>query len=197
MEPLSPREAMPSAAAAVEDILSLSSTAEEALLGEASQAFLSRLRALGPLLGEALDWAAENAPERGLGLAAALWRYYVESGELSEGRHQLRWLLGLVPVPCRARLSGLTSSALLASVAGAHAEAALLAQEAMPLARALEEAVRQGYLELVLGRSAQAEGDGRLAVLHLEAARERFGEAGHAFLVARALLGLAEAPRAR
>lgn len=188
---------MPSAPPAVEDVLCLSSTAEEALLGEEGLAYVARLGALGPVLGEALDWAAENDPERGLGLAAALWRYYVESGELSEGRQQLRWLLGLVPTSCVARLSGLTSSALLASVAGAHAEAALLAQEAMPLARALDEEVREGYLLLVLGRSAEAEGDARLAVLHLEAARERFGEAGRAFLLARALLGLSEAPGTR
>jgi hypothetical protein len=179
---------MPSAPPAVEDVLALASTAEAELLADAQPSLLVHLRALGPQLDEALDWAAEHDPERGLGLAASLWRYFSVSGQWQEGRQQLAWLLGLVPASSRARLAGLTSSALLLSFAGVHAEARAVAEEALPLSRALDDEVRLGYLELVLGRSAQAEGDVRTASRCLEAALERFCDAGHPWGTARGLL---------
>jgi tetratricopeptide (TPR) repeat protein len=186
---------MPSAPPAVEDILAMATTAEEELLGAAHLSLVARLRGLGPLLGEALDWGAEHDPERGLTLAAALWRYFVLAGELREGRQQLGWLLSLVPAPSSARLRGLTSNALLASFAGEHPMAAAAAHEAMPLARALDDELRLGYLALVVAWSAQAEGDVRAAAGRFEEALERFGDAGQAWGTATALLGLGEVAR--
>jgi hypothetical protein len=184
---LSPPGGMPSAPPAVEDVLSLASTAEADLLAETPPSLLAHLHALGPQLGEALDWAAEHDPERGLGLAAALWRHFLVSGQWQEGKRQLAWLLGLVPAASSARLAGLTSSALLLSFAGAHAEARALAEEAMPLSRALDDELRLGYLNLVMGRSAQAEGDVRTASFCLAAALERFCDAGHPWGTAKGL----------
>ncbi len=187
---------MPSAPPPVEDVLALAATAEEELLGEAHLAWVARLRALGPHLDEALDWAAEHDPERGLTLAAALWRYWVVSGQLRDGRQQLGWLLSLVPHPSTARLRGLVSSAVLASFAGEHAEAVATASEAMPLARALDDELRLGYLELVVAWNAQAQGDAQTAAGRFEEALERFRDARHAWGTATVLLGLGEVARA-
>lgn len=187
---------MPSAPAALEAVLSLSPSAEEELLGQGHAACMARIRALGPRLGDALDWAAEHDPERGLCLAASVWRYWVASLELlQEGRQQLGWLLSLVPSPSPTRLAGLTSSALLASFSGAHEEAWATATRALPLARALDDEVRLAYLELVVGRAAQAKGDVRGASAHFEEALERFRDSQQAFGAATALLGLASSRR--
>jgi tetratricopeptide (TPR) repeat protein len=186
---------MPSAPLAVEAVFALAEGAEEGLLGEGHPAWMERLHALGPRIGEALDWGAEHDPERGLALAAALWRYFVASGEVRDGRQHLAWLLNLVPSPSAARLGGLTSSAVLASFAGEHREAASTANRAMPLARALDDEQRLGYLELVVAWSAQAEDDVRLAAARFEEALERFRDIRHAWGTATALLGLGEVAR--
>jgi tetratricopeptide (TPR) repeat protein len=188
---------MPSAPPAVEAVLALAEGAEEGLLAEAHSAWVERLGALGPRLGEALDWGADHDPERGLALAAALWRYWMVSGKVSDGRQHLGWLLNLVPSPSLARLKGLTSSAVLASFAGEYAEAAVAAHRAMPLARALDDEVRLGYLETVVAWSAQAAGDVRLAAARFDEALERFRDAHHAWGTATALLGLGEVARSQ
>jgi hypothetical protein len=186
---------VPLAPPAVEDVLRLAPSVEEALLGPASADAVGRLQEMGPRLGEALDWAAEQDPERGLSLAAALWRYWALSGELAEGRQHLRWLLGLVPALGVTRLRGLVSGALLSSVAGEHEAAEAAAQMAMPLARALDEEVSQGYLELVCARRARAVADATGAAAHAEEALERFRGVHHAWGTAVALLEVSLAKR--
>jgi tetratricopeptide (TPR) repeat protein len=186
---------MPSAPPAVEAVLSLAEGAESGLLGEQQTDWVARLAALGAGLGEALDWCAEHDPERGLLLAAALWRYWVVAGELRLGRQQLAWLLALVPSPSPVRLSGLTASALLAAFAGEHAEAAAAAQEAMPLARALDDELRLATLDLIDGWCRQASGDVAGAGTRFDEALERFRDAGHTWGTATALLGLGELAR--
>jgi hypothetical protein len=180
---------------AVEDVLRLAASAEEELLGPASADVVGRIQGFGPRLGEALDWAAEHDPERGLSLAAALWRYWALSGELAEGRQHLRWLLGLVPALGVTRLRGLVSSALLSSLAGEHEAAQATVQSAMPLARALDEEVAQGYLELVSARGAREKADAAGAAAHAEEALERFRGVHHAWGTAVALLEVSRAKR--
>jgi tetratricopeptide (TPR) repeat protein len=186
---------MPSAPSAVEEVLSLATDAEDGLLGAGQPAWVARLRVLRPQLEQALDWCADHDPERGLVLAAALWRFWVVAGDLREGRQHLAWLLALVPTQSPARLRGLTSSALLASFAGEHAEAAAAGAEAAPLARALDDELRLGYLDLIDGWSRQAEGDLRAAAARFDAAQERFRDIGHAWGTATSLLGLGEVAR--
>jgi tetratricopeptide (TPR) repeat protein len=186
---------MPSAPPAVENVLTLATSAEDGLLGDAQPAWVARLRALRSDLDQALDWCADHDPERGLVLAAALWRFWVVAGDLREGRQHLGWLLTLVPSQSAARLRGLTSSAVLASFAGEHTDAAAAATEAMPLARALDDELRLGYLDLVVGWSRQADGDLRAAAAQFDEALERFRDVGHAWGTATALLGLGEVAR--
>jgi hypothetical protein len=179
----------------VDEVLRLAAWAEEELLGPAHAEAAGRIRALGVRLGESLDWAAENDPERGLALASALWRYWALSGELAEGRQQLRWLLGLVPALSVTRLHGQVSSALLASLAADDEEAQAAARRAMPLARALDDERSQGYLELVCARSARLTADAQGAAAHAEEALERFRNVHHAWGTAIALLEVARARR--
>jgi hypothetical protein len=186
---------MPAPSPAIEDVLRLSSSVEEELLGPRHAEALGRMRGLGARLGEALDWAAEHDPERGLALAAALWRYWAVAGELAEGRQQLGWLLGLVPALSATRLHGLVSSALLASLAGEHAHAQAAAQKAMHLARALDDELALGYLELVCARGASSTPDARAAAGRAEEALERFRDAHHPWGSAMALLEVARARR--
>ena len=185
-----------SAPRALEDILSSAGSVEEELLSASHRDTVARLQRLGPLLGEALDWAAENDPERGLALAAALWRYWAASGALLEGRQQLRWLLSLVPVLSQTRLRGLTSSAVLTAVDGETLLAATLAREAMPLARALEDESRLAFLELVEGWGDEAQGDAHGAGRSFESALERFRDGQHRWGTATTLLGLGNVARA-
>lgn len=180
---------------AIEDVLRLATSVEEELLGPSHAEAVGRVRGLGARVGEALDWAAEHDPELGLALAAALWRYWASSGELAEGRQQLGWLLGLVPALSPTRLRGLVSSALLASLAGEHPTAKAAAQKAMPLARALDDELSLGYLELVCARGAQGTPDPRNAAGHAEEALEHFRTAHHAWGTAVALLEVARARR--
>jgi hypothetical protein len=186
---------MPLPPAAIEDVLRLAATAEEELLGSVPANAVGRIRGLGARLDEALDWAAENDPERGLALAAALWRYWALSGELAEGRAQLRWLLGLVPALSVTRLRGLVSSALLASFAGEHEGAKAAAQKAMPLARAVDEELSLGFLELVCARAARSTPGAEGATAHAEEALERFRSVHHGWGTAVALLEVARAKR--
>lgn len=188
---------MPAASPAIEEVLALSDRAEEGLLGSEQEAWVNRLRALGPRLEEALDWCGDHDPERGLLLAASLWRFFVIAGQLRTGRQQLGWLLGLSPSPSLARLRGLTASAVLAAFAGEHEAAAAAAQEAMPLARALDDELRLGTLDLVEGWSLQAAGNLDGAAARFDEALERFRDAGHAWGTATALLGLGELARSR
>lgn len=188
---------MPSAPPALEEVLSLAASVEAELVSEGHEAAVARIRRLGPLLGEALDWAAEYEPERGLALAAGLWRYWATSGALLEGRQHLGWLLSLVPSPSPTRLHGLTSSTLLAALAGELADAAAAAQEAMPLARALDDEVRLSFLELVVGWGDEAQGDIRGASACFERALESFRAAQYPWGVATALLGLGDIARFR
>jgi hypothetical protein len=186
---------MPSPPPAIEDVLRLALSVEGELLGPTYADVVGRLRGLGPRLGEALDWASEHDPERGLALAAALWRYWAVSGELSEGRQQLGWLLGLVPELSPTRLRGLVSSVLLASLAGEHAAARVAAQKAMPLARALDDELSLGFLHLVCARGAQGASEAQAAAAHADEALERFRDAHHSWGTAVALLEVARARR--
>jgi hypothetical protein len=179
----------------VEEVLRLAASAEEELLGPAHAEAAGRIRALGVRLGESLDWAAEHDPERGLALASALWRFWALSGELAEGRQQLRWLLGLVPALSVTRLHGQVSSALLASLAADYQEAQAAAHRAMPLARALDDELSQGYLELVCARVARLTADAQGAAVHAEEALERFRGVHCAWGTAIALLEVARARR--
>jgi hypothetical protein len=178
---------MPSAPAAVESVLALAPEVEDGLLGPTQPEWVARLRALRPQLDQALDWCADRDPERGLVLAATLWRFWVVADELPQGRQHLAWLLTLVPAASSARLRGLTSSALLASFAGDSTEASAAAEEAMPLARALDDELRLAYLHLVDGWCREAEGDLGAAAARFDAALERFRDLDHAWGTATAL----------
>jgi len=186
---------MPAAPPAVEDVLALADRAEQGLLGAEQEAWVTRLGALGPRLEEALDWCADHDPERGLVLAAALWRYFVVAGQLRTGRQQLSWLLALCPSPSPARLQGLTASAVLAAFAGEYGAATATAAEALPLARALDDELRLATLALVEGWGLQAAGDLGGAAARFDEALERFRDAGHTWGSASALLGLGELAR--
>ena len=192
-----PVQPVPSAPQALEEVLSLAGSVEAELVSEGYAGTAARVRRLGPLLGEALDWAAEHEPERGLALAAGLWRYWATSGELLEGRQQLGWLLSLVPSPSPTRLQGLTSSSLLAALAGETVDAAVAAQEAMPLARALDDELRLAFLELIVGWGDEAQGNVRGASACLEGALERFRTAQCPWGIATTLLGLGDIARLR
>src|SRR5258705_7079944 len=102
--------------------------AEEAfpeLRGPSPQAWLDRLAAEHDNLRAALGWSAATNPERGLHLAASIYRFWFIRGHLTEGREWYARLLEALPrdtvIADRAR--ALNNAGILARVQGDHAGA--------------------------------------------------------------------------
>jgi predicted ATPase/class 3 adenylate cyclase len=73
----------------VEHFMMVAEQAEAALMGADRIAWLARLDGELANLRSALEWAHRNATAAGQRIATAMWRYWLQRGQLDEGR---RWL---------------------------------------------------------------------------------------------------------
>jgi ATP/maltotriose-dependent transcriptional regulator MalT len=113
----------------------------------------ARLEAAVPDLHAALRWADEHADiDLGLGIAAALWRWWLVSGRLAVGRDWLARFLALAG-PREDELAGraLCSAAVLAAENGDYAEAVTSAERALAIFGALGLKLRMTLAATVLG----------------------------------------------
>ncbi len=117
--------------------LSQACAANRALGTSEEQAWLAVLDAEHPNLREGLGWARDSGQVAlGLEISAALWRFWLRRGHLSEGRRWLGLLLGapgaeLAPLDVWAE--ALTGAAWLASGQDDFGPAEALFEEALPL----------------------------------------------------------------
>ncbi len=113
------------------------------LAGERPGPWFAELEADLDNLRAVLDWAVIADPDRGLCLAAALWRFWRGHGRCAEGRAYLERLLNQSTSNCthRARLDGLVSAGLLAYRQGAISAARRFFDEALVLAERSDDVV--------------------------------------------------------
>lgn len=131
--------------------LSMAEEAASALTGSEQRQWLKQLECEHDNLLAALWWSLENATsEPGSRLAGALWRFWLMRGYLHEGRYWLdKFLLsGTVASATRARV--LEGASVLACRQKDYERAALLADEALALGRALDnqEILSSAYASL-------------------------------------------------
>jgi predicted ATPase/DNA-binding CsgD family transcriptional regulator/DNA-binding XRE family transcriptional regulator/Tfp pilus assembly protein PilF len=126
---------------------------EQGLFGSDASDWTSRLEAAVADLEAALHWADEHADvDLGLGISAALWRWWLVSGRLAVGRNWLARFLTLAG-PRDDELAGraLSSAAVLAAENGDYAAAIASAERALAIFGALGLKLRMTLAATVLG----------------------------------------------
>ncbi len=117
--------------------LQFAERAEPELVGSKQKMWLDRLAVEHDNLRAALGWTQEQGEtERGLQVAATLWRFWLAHGRLSEGRDWLEKLLTDSPgAPTAIRAHALHGAGTLARVQGNYVRARALFDESMVLYR--------------------------------------------------------------
>ncbi len=153
----------------------LAERAEHALMGAEQERWLARLETEHDNLRAALRWADETGrAEQAIGMVAALGRFWLMHGYLSEGDHWLRRLLaperaGARHAPAAVRARALNCAGEIARFRGEYERAEALLEEALALYRAVDD--RDGIAATLynLGRLAHAQGRLEHAAEHYEA----------------------------
>jgi DNA-binding CsgD family transcriptional regulator/tetratricopeptide (TPR) repeat protein len=143
--------------------LQLAEQAEPELRGPAQRQCLDRLDREQDNLREALSWALERGQSAvGLGLGAALWRFWRIRGHFTEGRRWLEALLGLAEGADTSgvlRVRALSGSGQLAFAQGSWEAAEACFSASLDLSRETGDLTGVATALGDLGRIAQARGD--------------------------------------
>jgi len=125
---------------------------EQGLFGPDAADWASRLETAVADLEAALHWAERDDADLGLGISAALWRWWLVSGRLAVGRNWLARFLALAG-PRDDELAGraLCSAAVLAAENGDYAAAISSAERALAIFGALGLKLRMTLAATVLG----------------------------------------------
>jgi predicted ATPase/DNA-binding SARP family transcriptional activator/DNA-binding CsgD family transcriptional regulator len=173
--------------------LALAEDAEPQLRGPEDVGWLERLEVEHDNIRATLTWSIEHSEgEIGLRLAAALWRFWDTKGHNGEGRGWLVETLamdGRTPVPVRAKaLEGL---GWMAYFQGDMAQAAAAAEEGLELGVRAEIGDNlASTLRIILGFTAEMQGDFERATELHEEALALSREAADRRAIADSLLGL-------
>jgi len=117
-------------------LLAFAEEAEPHLTLEEQALWLDRCEREGPNLRRAIRWAVEaGEADIGLGMAAALWRYWQLRGPIREGRAVLDQLLTLDGSSPEVRAKALGAAGALAWWGGDYSATQLHFEEALPLVR--------------------------------------------------------------
>jgi predicted ATPase/class 3 adenylate cyclase/Tfp pilus assembly protein PilF len=139
----------------------LGEEAEPHLIGEAQQEWLERLEGEHDNLQAALQWAEDHAPERGLRLADAIWRFWYVRGHFAEGREHLEKLLQATEPYGRtsSRADALTAAGVMAYCQGEYAVSRAFFEDGLAIRRELHD--RTGIAALLnnLGNVAYDQAD--------------------------------------
>jgi predicted ATPase/DNA-binding NarL/FixJ family response regulator/DNA-binding XRE family transcriptional regulator len=171
---------------------------ETALSGTERPAWVRRLEQASPDLDAALDWAVQAGDvQLGLAMSTALWRWWMTTGRLTEGRRRLTWFLETADpaaAPALAEAEARRAEAALAAENGDYADAIDQAARAL---RVFDEvggtaaASSAAQAATVLGAAHRFTGDRTAATRYFELAAERWRQAGDEKGLARALNNVA------
>jgi predicted ATPase/DNA-binding NarL/FixJ family response regulator/DNA-binding XRE family transcriptional regulator len=152
----------------------LAARSETGLTGPDAAAWTDRMRVADPDLQVALQWAADNGEEDlGLETAAGLWRWWLISGRLAQGRS---WL-GRMLAPAASRhdetiARALCAAAVLATENGDYREAIGYADRARQIFSALGLRERTAFAATVLASAHRYLGNNRAARHNFQVAME-------------------------
>ena len=150
----------------------------EALTAQQEMVF-DRLAAEHENLRAALGWSLDQQEaETAAQIGAAISRYWLLRGHMSEGRSFLERALSGFSEQNTVRAKALNVAAILASLQDDQATARTLAEESLALSRQLAEQKQTGYALYILGRLARIEGNYTGAVTFLEESLSLFRELG-------------------
>ncbi|HEX5414878.1 MAG TPA: tetratricopeptide repeat protein [Chloroflexota bacterium] len=170
----------------------LAARAEVELLEAQQESWVERLESEHDNLRSALGWSlAHQEAETAAQIGAAIWRFWLLRGHLSEGRNFLQRALAGFSDKNAARAKALNVAAILASLQDDYQAARTLAEESLALSRALAERRQTGYALYILGRLARIAGNYAVAATFFEESLSLFRELGQRHDIALVLSGLA------
>jgi predicted ATPase/DNA-binding CsgD family transcriptional regulator len=165
--------------------------AESETLEAQQESVFNRLEAEHDNLRVALGWSLEHQQaETAAQIGAAIWRFWLLRGYMSEGRSFLERALSGLSDKNAVRAKTLNVAAIMASLQDDAPTARTLVEESLALSRQLAERKQTGYALYILGRLARIEGDYAGAVTFFEESLSLFCELGHKDDIALVLSGL-------
>lgn len=168
--------------------LSLAEKTSSQLQGAAQGQWLARLEAEYSNIRAALEWYKATAPEQGLRLAVALWRFWELHAHLSEGRMWLQEFLDANrSPPALLRARALHALGVLTQFQGDYQQAKLLMLESLSIFQTVQDAVRMAHVLRSLGLVAWFQGDHAAARAHFEQSVTLYRQEQHTWGIADAL----------
>lgn len=156
---------------------SLAAQAEAEMLEARQKSVFDRLETEHDNLRVALGWSLEQGEaETAAQIGAAISRFWLLRGYMSEGRSWLERALVGFSARNAVRVKALNVAAMLASLQDDNNTARTLVEESLELSRALAERKQTGYALYILGRLARIEGNYAGAVTFLEESLALFRE---------------------
>ena len=155
----------------------LAEQTEAETLQARQKSVFDRLEAEHENLRAALGWSLEQQEaETAAQIGAAISRFWLLRGYMSEGRSFLERALAGFSEKNAVRVKALNVAAMLASLQDDNNTARTLVEESLELSRALAERKQTGYALYILGRLARIEGNYAEAVTFLEESLALFRE---------------------
>jgi predicted ATPase/DNA-binding CsgD family transcriptional regulator len=169
----------------------LAEQAEAETLSCRAESVFDRLEAEHENLRAALGWSLEHQEaETAAQICAAIHRFWLFRGYMSEGRRFLERALSGFSEQTAVRAQALNMAATLASLQDDYQTARTLAEESLQLSRELAERKQTGYALYILGRLARIEGNYAGAVTYFEESLALFRALGQQHDMALVLSGL-------
>ena len=157
----------------------LAAQAESETVEARQRSVFDRLEAEHDNLRSALAWSLEQQEaETAAKIGAAISRFWLLRGYMSEGRRWLERALSGFPDRNAARVKALNVAAILASLQDDNQTARILVEESLELGRELGDTKQTGYALYTLARLARVEGHYARAVAFLEESLSLFRELG-------------------
>ena len=169
----------------------LAEQAESETLEARQQSVFDRLEAEHDNLRVAIGWSLEQQEaETAAQIGAAIHRFWLFRGYMSEGRSFLERALSGFSAKNAVRAKALNVAATLASLQDDYQTARTLVEESLEVSRELAESKQAGYALYILGRLARIEGNYAGAVTYFEESLALFRELGQKHDIALVLSGL-------
>jgi non-specific serine/threonine protein kinase len=170
----------------------LAEQAESEALEAHQKHVFDRLEAEHENLRGALEWSLDQGEAEAAGqIGAAIFRFWLLRGYMSEGRRWLERALSGLSRKNAVRAKALNVAAILASLQDDNTTARALVEESLELSRELADKKQAGYALYTLGRLARIEGNYAHAATFFEESLSMFRELGQKHDIALVLAGLA------